>query len=795
MQLSERDAQFKIELAAIIATRDGLTQQLGDTEVTLAQETEAREALERAIAATQSAAAAAEQRFRDETTRIAETARAERTRLEEQVSRERRAHDLQVAQVDGQLRELALEAEQARQAEALTAADVARLTQRESELTATLAQAEASLSDAQEQHRAAVTTAAARLAERDAQFKTELAAITATRESLTQQLGDVEATLGQETKAREAVERAIAATQSAAVAAERRFREETATIAETARAERARLEEQISQERREHQRQVAHAAGQLRELALEVEQARQAEALTAADVARLTQRESELTAEVGQAEISLRDAQEQHRAAVTTAAARLAERDAQFKTELAAIAATRDSLTQHFGDLEAKLGQETEAREALECAIAATQSAAAAAEQRFRDETTKITETAHSERTRLEERISRERRDHELQIAQADSQRRELALEVEQARQAEALTAADVDRLTLRETELTSMLAQAEADAATRLAERDARFATELASITATRDGLEQQLADVRARLTDETATRDALARALAQREAELISQLNDATAAHHALDVRLSKAAAALKAADERATRERLQAAQDREDAVQRFRGETTRIVENARVERTRLEQQIASLSSRYAAGLARLQASVAERDAHIEEKSRHSASLQQKLEAVEAESRRQFEQSPGALCRSTRDGMLTDANQAFAALVGCRTPVDLRDADVAEALFEAPDDLAWLIERAVNSGTSQSVETTCRRKNGTRVAVRLSAVAPPSGLIEIAVEDLTTVRVLEDRLKKAHRMEAVGRLSSGDRSDLRTTAPADPSGGAAMPDPRQRS
>jgi nitrogen-specific signal transduction histidine kinase len=97
----------------------------------------------------------------------------------------------------------------------------------------------------------------------------------------------------------------------------------------------------------------------------------------------------------------------------------------------------------------------------------------------------------------------------------------------------------------------------------------------------------------------------------------------------------------------------------------------------------------------------------------------------------------------------------------------VGFRASRDLQDQFVA-TLFESRDDLIWLIERSINTRKTESVETTCIRKDGTRVAVRLAARPSASGLVEISVEDLTVVRVLEDRLREAHRMEAVGRLAS---------------------------
>jgi hypothetical protein len=66
------------------------------------------------------------------------------------------------------------------------------------------------------------------------------------------------------------------------------------------------------------------------------------------------------------------------------------------------------------------------------------------------------------------------------------------------------------------------------------------------------------------------------------------------------------------------------------------------------------------------------------------------------------------------------------------------------------------------------LSSRTKESIETTWRRKDGGRLFVRLSAYACSADVIEIIAEDLTRVRVLQERLGQAHRMEAVGRLAS---------------------------
>ena len=139
----------------------------------------------------------------------------------------------------------------------------------------------------------------------------------------------------------------------------------------------------------------------------------------------------------------------------------------------------------------------------------------------------------------------------------------------------------------------------------------------------------------------------------------------------------------------------------------------------------------------------------------------------LQGQLDRSHDDSRRQFEHAPYGICRCSRSGAVTHVNRALVELLGYRTADDLQRVDFATAVFESADDLHWLIERLVNAGAVESVETTWRRKDRSRLVVRLHA-AVANDWIEIIAEDITSLRAVEARLRQAQRMEAVGRLAS---------------------------
>ena len=728
-RLAEREEQFATELSTVTATRDGLEQQLSDAESALGSARH-RHAL---------TVAEVERLTRREAELISQSTTEAATRA----ALERRLAEVEAALLDS--------SEQLSHERTLAADQLAAYQERLEQETATrrgieqdMASARTAHVDAEKRHEAAMAAAAARLAAREAEFEAELSTITGARDSLEQELRSVEAELTQETESRSALQEALAELRLAAVAAEQRFRDETATLIESADAERARLKEQMSRDRRDHETQRA-------------------------------------------------DEHEQHRSALAAAATRLAEREAQFEAELSTITGARDSLVQQLCDVEGRLNQANESRRTLEQAIADAHAEAADAERRARDEIATITENARTERARLESEMSRERRNHETELASITATRNSLE---QQLRDVEA-------RLT-HETASRTALEQAITDARSATAAAEVRFREETATIVENarvervclEDQMSRERRDLETRLTDEQRQhRSAMAVAatrLAEREGHFAAELASITAARDSLQRRLTDVEAALARETESRTVLEQAIAEMRSaaaDAERRFHDNIAAITETARTERARLEDQISQqrvlsaerlaargaefeaelrrLSSHHANALAKFQSSVAERDSRLEEQARGSAALQHQLDASEAENRRQFEETPVPLIRCSRDVGVAGVNRAFAALVGFRAPRDLRDQVVA-TLFESRDDLIWLIERSMSTRKTESVETTCIRKDGTRVAVRLSARPSVSGLVEIAAEDLTVVRVLEDRLREAHRMEAVGRLAS---------------------------
>jgi two-component system cell cycle sensor histidine kinase/response regulator CckA len=132
----------------------------------------------------------------------------------------------------------------------------------------------------------------------------------------------------------------------------------------------------------------------------------------------------------------------------------------------------------------------------------------------------------------------------------------------------------------------------------------------------------------------------------------------------------------------------------------------------------------------------------------------------------------------------RSTRDGRVLMANQTLARLLGYDAAEQLLGLDI-RTIYHDPDERERLIRRYGAADRYEALEATWRRRDGSAVPVRLSgrvlhdaggAVAGFEGI----VEDMSERRTLEQQLRQAQKMEAVGQLAGGmahDFNNLLTT------------------
>jgi two-component system cell cycle sensor histidine kinase/response regulator CckA len=145
--------------------------------------------------------------------------------------------------------------------------------------------------------------------------------------------------------------------------------------------------------------------------------------------------------------------------------------------------------------------------------------------------------------------------------------------------------------------------------------------------------------------------------------------------------------------------------------------------------------------------------------------------------LRASEERYRLLFEGNLAGVSRSTLDGRRLDCNLAFARMFGYATVAEYL-ADPADAMYADAADRALLIERLQEAGQIMNFENTLRRRDGARVDVLVnltlrheSGVGP---VIEGIAIDVTARKKLEEELRHAQKMEAIGQLSGAIAHDF---------------------
>jgi PAS domain S-box-containing protein len=378
-------------------------------------------------------------------------------------------------------------------------------------------------------------------------------------------------------------------------------------------------------------------------------------------------------------------------------------------------------------EFDARLAQEGAAREGVERELAATRAAADQARQAFLDESAALTARMREIEANLTERLAREHADYETRLADQQQRLRTLSADRDALHQAQATSQEQLQHLSRIHQEATENFERVRQAKETELQRLGGDY-------TALRQTLEQVRADALKTLEHVTSEHAAELRRVDTLIAERDQQLKDQAERHISWQQGVQQSHAKLES-------ELRGVVAARSQEIEKLRGELKTLTRE-------------------------FEAVKGHRDMLKIEADRLPQTLSQ-LEASRAESRRQFEQSPLGILRCSRAGALQEANRALLTTLGYRTVEELRARDLAASVFESADDLRWLIEQCQNT-PGKWVDSIWKKKDGSRLVVRLHAGPVSADAIEIAAEDLTALRTVEDRLRQAQRMEAVGRLAS---------------------------
>jgi two-component system, cell cycle sensor histidine kinase and response regulator CckA len=148
-----------------------------------------------------------------------------------------------------------------------------------------------------------------------------------------------------------------------------------------------------------------------------------------------------------------------------------------------------------------------------------------------------------------------------------------------------------------------------------------------------------------------------------------------------------------------------------------------------------------------------------------------------EERLRASEGKYRSLIEHAAFGIYTSTEDGRILEANPAMARMLGYGSPAELMTANMVD-FYQSPADRQALIARNRHQ-PGGSDELRWKRKDGHPILVRLTTIkteVQPGELerYETIAEDVTDRRALEDQLRQAQKMEAVGRLARGIAHDF---------------------
>jgi len=157
------------------------------------------------------------------------------------------------------------------------------------------------------------------------------------------------------------------------------------------------------------------------------------------------------------------------------------------------------------------------------------------------------------------------------------------------------------------------------------------------------------------------------------------------------------------------------------------------------------------------------------------ITERKRAEAALQESASSLRA----LIDHALYGIYRSSPEGRFLAANPALVEMLGYDDEAEVLKLDMANDVYARAAERARLVREFSSADRIDGVEATWRRQDGSLFSVRLSGrpVRDTNGRVqhfEMVAEDITERRALENQLRHAQKMEAVGQLTAGIAHDF---------------------